>query len=146
MSTPQSRLDVSGIDYHLGDDVLWTRDGRIWTGRIESVFSANEDTVYVINFSGAETVEVDDTDILGCAAGFWCHTCGGKMKEIDSTENDPGIVQAFECVECGGTGDRYFEFDSAVDNRGGLLQPANSRLEGKPVDYIPERSQPSDGR
>lgn len=146
MSATRSRHDVSGIAYHLGDDVLWDRDGYIWTGRIESTPSTHEDNMYTIMFAGADIAEVDDSDILGCAAGFWCDVCGGTMKQVESSEHDQGIVQEFECRECDGMGGRYFELDSNIEQRTGTLQPANGVLEGQPVDSIPERSQPGDGQ
>ena len=144
MSTPQSRQDVSGIDYHLGDDVLWVRDGYIWTGRIEATPSAHEENLYTIMFAGTDTVEVGDDDILGCAAGFWCQLCGGKMSQNSSSGHDVGVVQNFTCTECGAGGKRYFEARTNIDNRVGALQASNAVLEGKPVDEIPERSQPGD--
>lgn len=146
MSSTGSRRDITGIDYHLGDDVLWDRDGYIWTGRIEATPRAHEDNMYTIMFAGTDVAEVADEDILGCAAGFWCNVCGGKMKQVDSTEHDRGIVQEFECIECGGTGERYFELDSNIERRVGVLQPAHGVLQGKPVDSIPERSQPGDNQ
>lgn len=144
MSTQESRADVSGIAYHLGDDVLWERDGRIWKGRIESTPRAHEDTTYTIMFSGTETAEVGDDDILGCAAGFWCDTCGGVMKLADSRTHDLGFVQWFNCSECDGHGKRYVEPEVNIDSRSGDIQPSNDVLEGQPVDSIPTRSKPGD--
>lgn len=144
MSTHQSRRDVSGIDYYLGDDVLWKRDGRIWTGRIESTPSAHEDNLYTIMFSGTETAEVSDDKIIGCAAGFWCQLCGGSMKMVEDDEHDLGFVQWYTCTECDGHGKRYVEPDVNIDSRTRDIQPSNDALEGQPADTIPTRSKPGD--
>lgn len=146
MSTQQSRQDVSGIGYYLGDDVLWDRNGYIWTGRIESTPSSHEDDLYTIMFAGTDVAEVEDSDIIGCAAGFWCDECGGTMHMTDSEKHDLGFSQWFECAECDATGKRYTEPDSNIDRRYKSLQETRAVLEGKPVDEIPMRSKPGDGQ